>query len=79
MVTEDLALPDNGGWLVVPLTSSQTIVHNSSGVSVFIRTGALSNSIGISLRPDEKVIVDETIYIRATSTTGAVPKVVVMR
>lgn len=79
MVTEDLTLPINGDWLVVPLISSQTIVHNSSGVSVFIRTGALSNSIGVSLLTDEKVIVDETIYVRATSTTGTVPTVVVMR
>lgn len=79
MLTEDFSLPSNGDWLVVPLTSAQTVLHNSSGVSVYIRTGALSSSKGISLLPNEKVLVDETVYARATSVTGSEPTIVVMR
>lgn len=79
MITEDFSLPSNGDWLVVPLISAQTVLHNSSGVSVYIRTGALSSSKGISLLPNEKVLVDETVYARATSTTGSEPTIVVMR
>lgn len=79
MITEDFSLPSNGDWLVVPLISAQTVLHNSSGVSVYIRTGALSSSKGISLLPNEKVLVDETVYARATSATGSEPTIVVMR
>ena len=79
MLTEDFSLPSNGDWLVVPLTSSSTVIHNSSGVSVYIRTGALSSSKGLSLNPNEKLIVEETIYVRATSMTGSEPTIVVMR
>ena len=86
MVAETILPPEhpgkkwgNGDWLVIPLTSSQTVIHNSSGVSVYLRTGALSGSKGVSINPNEKIILDETVYVRATSATGSEPTIVVMR
>lgn len=78
-LTEDFSLPVDGSWLVVPYISTQTSVANTSGVDVFIRLGASSASQGFPLRPSETVLIDETVYIRATSVTNNIPKVVVTR
>ena len=78
-LTEDFALPIDGSWLVVPLTSSQTSVSNMSGVDVYVRLGALSSSSGFILNPSQTILTDETVYIRATSVTGNQPKIVVTR
>ena len=79
MITEDFELPSNGDWLVLPLTSSQTLVSNTGGTEVFIRFGSASTSIGFPLKASEKVVVDETIYVKSSQFTGFTSKVAVTR
>ena len=79
MLTEDLQLPTDGDWLVIPLISAYTVVANTSHWDVLVRTGASSSSNGFTISPNEKAIFDETIYIRASVLTDNLPKITVMR
>lgn len=79
MLTEDLPLPTNGDWLVVPLTSEITIIENTGLWDVYMRTGTLSTSSGFTVSPKEKYIMDETVYLRASVLTDNTPKVTVAR
>ena len=78
MITEDFELPTNGDWLVIPLTSSQTLVSNTGGTEVSIRFGS-SHSIGFPLKASEKVVVDETIYVKSSQFTGFSSNIAVTR
>ena len=79
MITEDFELPTNGDWLVIPLTSSQTLVSNTGGTEVSIRFGSSSQSLGFPLKASEKVVVDETIYLKTSHFTGFTSKIAVTR
>lgn len=79
MLTEDFSLPSNGDWLVIPKTSTQTSLSNTSGVDIFVRIGASSSSGGFIIQPSNMVVVDESLYARARFVSTNTPTVVVTR
>jgi hypothetical protein len=67
MLTEDIALQQDGSWIGIPLISEQTIVYNGSGMDCYVRFGAASSSYGMLLASEQTIVVDETVYIRPKS------------
>ncbi len=67
MLTQDFILPTNGDWLALPLTSTFTVMNNVSNLSLHIRFGVSSTSLGFMIEPGDTMIAEETIYIRPPS------------
>lgn len=79
MITEDLVLPTDGSWLVIPLTGTATVINNSGQYTFFLRLGGLSTSRGFMLEPNTTIIVDETVYITAGNMSNSNPTIGVTR
>ena len=64
MRTEDFTVANGNDWLVIPLTSTMTVVCNIGETKLAFRVGNDSTSRGLILNPSETVILDETVYLR---------------
>lgn len=64
MLTEDISLPINGSWLLVPLTTTQTIIFNNNNGDLLVRFGALSLSSGFKLSTNDTIACSEAVYVK---------------
>jgi len=79
MRTEDFTVPKSSEWIVIPYTTTQTVVCNIGNAKIAVRFGADSVSEGQILNENDTMVVDETIYLRALDTKAKTPKVAVTR
>jgi len=64
MRTEDFTVSSGSDWLVIPLTTAQTIICNIGETKLAFRVGNDSSSRGLILNPAETFVIDETVYLR---------------
>lgn len=65
MITEDVYLPLDASWILVPISGAeQLVVQNAYNEECLFRFGAGSTSVGIVLHMGHTVIAEEDIYIR---------------
>jgi hypothetical protein len=79
MITEDFNPPLNGDWLVIPLIADIVVLANTGSIPIFLRLGSTSTSSGFLVVPNETYKFDETVYVKAGTVTGQVPKITVTR
>ena len=78
MISTDFLIPLDGNYHQIELTSSSMIVYNTTGVRIKFRYGALSNSIGMILEPQQFISVSETIYIQAPTDYRGSPSALII-
>jgi len=70
MITVDLVLTREDGWVEVPLTNSKMIIAVKSSDGVLMRFGAGSNSSGFRLEEGSVVVLEETVWLKDVYDNG---------
>lgn len=70
MVTTDLVIEREDGWVEVLLTGSKMIISVMSRDGVLIRFGADSASSGFRAQQGSVIVVDETVWLRDVFEDG---------
>jgi len=65
MITEDIAIPRTGEYVLIEIATTQMTITNISEVTMWLRFGSSSISKGIPLKVDKSAIVDTDVYIAA--------------